>query len=100
MGLLSHQMPESYLPKLTTYSDFVTANNLGRWSLSTMTQFAKVPNTSLGDVTSTDSLVVLLALVFSMRTLKGILIPFFCSIGVRAARSTHGPDWEKLKENQ
>lgn len=106
MGFLSYDIPapmsDIYFPNLPTYADFVAdqGNNVSAWSLSTMMQFAKLPSTSLSDVTSSDSLLVLFLLVFFLRQLKAYLIPFFCSLGRRAGRNSHGTDWEKENEER
>lgn len=65
-----------------------------------MIQFAKTPSTSLGVVTTKDAMLVLFSLVFLLRRIKGILIPYFCSIGRRVGRSTHGLLWEKNNEER
>jgi len=92
-------MCDTYFPKLETYADFLDQNNLS-FSVSSMVEFAKTSSTSLGDVTSRDSLIVLFFLVLFMRQLKGVLIPFFCSVGRTLGRSTHGAEWENENEER
>lgn len=102
-GWLSHESSEfitDVLPRLGTYSDFVAQNKSSFWNFSSMMQFAMTPSTSLGVVTTKDALVVLLCLVLLMRQIKGILIPYFCSIGRQIGRSTHGLLWEKNNEER
>lgn len=102
-GLLSHESSEfisDVLPRLDTYSDFVAHNKSSFWSFSNVLQFARTPSTSLGVVTTKDSLVVLFGLVLLMRRIKGMLIPYFCSVGRQIGRSTHGLSWEINNEER
>jgi hypothetical protein len=103
---LSHALPSTSLsealPILTTYADFIEQNNglNSYWNFSSMYMFAKMPSTSLGVVTTNDAIVVLLCLVFFMRRVKGLLIPYFCSVGRKLGRSTHGIDWERENDER
>jgi len=102
----SHALPSTSFseafPILTTYADFIEQNNglYSYWNFASMAKFAKMPSTSLGVVTTNDSLVVLLFLVFFMRKVKGVLIPYFCSIGRKLGRSTHGIEWERENDER
>ena len=66
---------------------------------SSMYQYAfETPSTSLGDLTTPTSMLVLCILVFILRAIKGFLLPSFSNMGRRAGRQTHGPEWEQHNE--
>eukprot|EP00529_Nitzschia_sp_RCC80_P020562 CAMPEP_0113492620 /NCGR_PEP_ID=MMETSP0014_2-20120614/28174_1 /TAXON_ID=2857 /ORGANISM="Nitzschia sp." /LENGTH=400 /DNA_ID=CAMNT_0000386465 /DNA_START=18 /DNA_END=1216 /DNA_ORIENTATION=+ /assembly_acc=CAM_ASM_000159 len=104
------------LPPLTTYEEFITAKSSASPSSSssssspsqptipstaaTMWEFVQTPSTTLADLTSGSSLVVLVGLVWLMRRIKATLIPFFSSLGKKAALHTHGEEWCAQPSNQ
>ncbi len=101
-GSFSHEPPylKGFFPKLLSYADFLSEKKgpeASAFDLSAMIEFAKMPSTTLGDVTSNDAMVVLVLLVLIMRQLKAFLIPFFCQKGEDFGRKTHGQKW--VKEN-
>lgn len=85
------------LPPLTSYSDFLQGQPS---STTTLYQFAfETPSTTLADVTSPSSLLMLLILVLILRQIKRILLPYFSGLGRKAAKHTHGKAWEEKPEN-
>lgn len=86
------------LPKLTTYPEFLEQTGSSH-SLRSLAKFAfETPSTTLADVTTPGAMLTLLALVLILRQIKAFLLPLFSSFGRKAARHTHGPDWEKTNE--
>ena len=101
-GWLSYELPPPlstyYTDVLPSYRDFLSISNKEH-SLSNLYKYCFETNsTSLGDVTSSDGLVVLATLILLMRQIKSVAIPYSCDFGRRMGRSTHGAEWEK--ENQ
>ncbi len=101
-GSFSHDPPylKDFFPKLLSYSEFLSEKkgpDASVFDLSAMVEFAKMPSTTLGDVTSNDAMMVLVLLVLFMRQLKALLIPFFCQKGKDIGRKTHGQQW--IEEN-
>jgi len=87
--------PSQYLPELTSYHSFLAQNKLDQ-SLSSLYTFAfETPTTSLGVLTTKDSLVMLSLLVLIIRQIKAVLLPKFCDIGRNIGKSTHGSEWEQ-----
>ena len=103
IGWLSHEVPEpvyKIFPKLLSYQDYLQQTN-SQLGLSSLYTFAfKTSSTTLGDVTSSDALLVLMVLVLILRKLKKALNPLFCSIGRTLARKRHGLEWEKQNEEK
>jgi len=95
-GLLSHDLPpqlSEFAKNPISYADFIAENKLEN-NISNLRTFAfDTPSTSLGVLTSNDSLVVLFLLVLILRRIKSIAIPSFSSIGTSLAKSSHGPEW-------
>mmetsp|Transcript_1619 Transcript_1619/g.2219 ORF Transcript_1619/g.2219 Transcript_1619/m.2219 type:complete len:407 (+) Transcript_1619:88-1308(+) len=88
-----------YIPDLTSYQEYVAGNELVYLSSSSLYSFAfETESTTIGDVTSPASMIVLVVLVLILRTIKSIVLPFFSSIGRRVGRHTHGAEWEKKNE--
>jgi len=86
--------PGQFLPDLPSYSTFLSENNLNH-GLSSLYTFAfRTPTTSLGSLTTKDSLIVLTLLVITIRHIKAVLLPTFCNFGRKVGISTHGPQWE------
>lgn len=80
--------------ELLSYSSFLSKNNLDH-GLSSLYTFAfRTPTTSLGSLTTKDSLIVLTLLVITIRHIKAVLLPTFCNFGRNVGISTHGPQWE------
>jgi TLC domain len=52
-------------------------------------------STTLADLTNPEAIVILLVLVWLLRRVKAILLPWFSTLGRKAARVTHGPQWEQ-----
>jgi len=92
-GCLSHA-PESNYQQYDdpiSYQSFLAQNKLEQnsFSLSSLYTFAfETSTTSLGVLTSKDSLVMLTLLVITIRQIKAVLLPTFCNIGRTAGRST------------
>lgn len=57
-------------------------------------------STSLGVLTTPTACLTLLLFTWMIRTVKSLLQPYFLTLGRSAARSTHGPDWERSPTNQ
>jgi hypothetical protein len=55
----------------------------------------KTDSTTLSDLTNREAIVILLVLVCLLRRVKAILLPWFSTLGRKAARVTHGPQWEQ-----
>jgi ceramide synthetase len=87
-----------YFKDLPSYSDVLSEANEDQ-SFSNLYKYCfETSSTSLGDVTSSNGLVVLATLVFLIRQIKSVAIPSFRDVGRRMGRTTHGVEWEK--ENQ
>ena len=85
------------LPPLTSYTDF---RNGETPSFASLYQFAfETPTTTLADLTSPSSLLMLIALLFMLRLIKRLLLPYFSECGRTAARRSHGTTWEQKPEN-
>jgi hypothetical protein len=84
------------IPPMLTYSDFL-GNRESNLSLLKEYLF-QTPSTALADLTTPTAVMVLVILIVLFRSLKSILLPFFSSLGRRAGRVTHGPDWEASNE--
>lgn len=96
----NNRLPPIYdsLPKLLDFSDFRKRENLPI-SVESLYRYAfQTKTTALGDLTSGDAVVALICLVIILRMIKSVLIPFFCDIGRKVGRRTHGPDWEVENE--
>jgi len=96
-GCLSNSPPKQIFEQYNdhiSYHTFLTQNHLDQ-SLSSLYTFAfRTPTTSLGILTSKDSIAALIILVLTIRHIKAVLLPIFCNIGRNISISTHGPDWE------
>ena len=93
-----HTSVFTLFPDMMTYQEFLESTNSSS-SWSTLKQYAfETPSTSLADMMSLSSMCVLFVLVLLMRRLKAALIPFFSQLGRKAARHTHGKEWEKANE--
>lgn len=76
-----------------------TSAPLSPYSLSLLKQYAfETPSTSLSDLTTPTSILVLIVLVWFIRRLKSVLMPMFSRFGRKAGRATHGKDWEQKNE--
>jgi hypothetical protein len=104
-----NKIPQSVFtlfPNMMTYQEFLelqrsssSSSSTSPFSWTLLKQFAfETPSTSLADLTSWNSILVLIVLVWLMRRLKATLIPFFSQIGRTAGRHTHGKEWEKANE--
>jgi hypothetical protein len=95
-----------YLPRLLSYQDFVEqqqqlsgSTTATYWSLQSLYQYAfETESTALGNLGTPTAFLVLIVMVLLMRALKSVVLPFFSSLGRRAGRQTHGPDWEAANE--
>jgi TLC domain len=82
----------------TTTSSTTTTTT--RSTMQSLYTFAfETSDTSLGNLTTADALIVLLLLVLILRRIKSICLPIFSSYGRRVARRAHGVDWEHEVEN-
>jgi hypothetical protein len=90
----------SLIPPLLTYQEYLQQTpGSAPYSWNSLQTFAfETPSTSLADLTTRSSILVLFVLVVVLRRIKAVLLPTFCQMGTRAARVTHGKDW--LKDNQ
>jgi hypothetical protein len=92
----------SLIPPLLTYQEYLQqtpASTAVPYSWNSLQTFAfETPSTSLADLTSSSSILVLCILVIVLRRVKAVLMPLFSQMGTRAARVTHGKEW--LKDNQ
>ena len=52
-------------------------------------------STTLADLTTPSSIIALIILVVLLRRIKAVLLPWFSSLGRKAARHTHGLQWEQ-----
>ncbi len=77
-GLLSHDLPpqlSEFAPNLVSYADYLSGNKLDN-NLTNLRAFAfDTPSTSLGVLTSRDSMVVLFVLVLILRQIKSLALP-------------------------
>lgn len=89
-----------HLPRLLTYPDFVKQQSSSSYgSVQSLYQYAfETESTSLGNLGTPTSALVLLVLVLLIRTVKSILLPTFSKLGRQAGRRTHGPDWEAANQ--
>ena len=55
-------------------------------------------STTLADLTTPSSIIALIVLVVLLRRVKATLLPWFSSLGRRAARVTHGTQWEQQNQ--
>jgi len=95
-GCLSSNLARANFERyeLLSYRTFLTQDNLDH-GLSSLYTFAfRTPTTSLGILTTKDSLIVLTVLVITVRHIKAVLLPIFCNFGREVGISTHGPQWE------
>ncbi len=102
-GWLSHELPRPLsgtLPPLLTYNDYLQSTK-SDFGPSSMYKFAfQTSDTSLGDLLTYDSMIVLFCLVLILRRVKKTLNPMFCNIGRTLGRKTHGEEWEKDNEEK
>jgi len=80
--------------ELLSYRAFLSKNNLNHGLSSLYTFACRTPTTSLGCLTTKDSLIVLTLLVITIRHIKAVSLPIFCNFGRNVGISTHGPQWE------
>ena len=104
-GWLSHDSPapiSTVLPDLLTFKEYLQSTNVKNGhNLSSVYKFAfQTSNTSLGALTTVDSMVVLFFIVLLLRKVKRTLNPLFSSVGRTIARTTHGVEWEKENEEK
>jgi len=85
-------------PSMLSYNDYLVQSSQGVGWASAFSYAFETPSTSLGDLTTVTSIVVLLILVCLLRLIKGILLPIFSSIGREIGRKTHGKGWELQNE--
>lgn len=87
------------LPPLTTYQEFSDNFQQQQEQLeppstwATLSAFAATPSTTLADLTSGSALIAMIGLVWMMRRMKVVVIPFFSKLGRQAALRTHGAEW-------
>lgn len=65
-----------------------------RYALPSLRPYAFQTPTSLADLTTYTSIGTLTLLVYLLRFAKSVAIPYFSNVGRKAARLTHGPQWE------
>jgi hypothetical protein len=97
-----------YLPRLLSYQDFVeqqqqlagvSGSAALPYSFQSLYQYAfETESTALGNLGTPTAFLVLIGLVLILRAIKSVVLPFFSSLGRRAGRQTHGPDWEAANE--
>lgn len=91
-------------PPLLSYAEYLRssgADSPSSWSPRTLFDYAfGTDSTRLGDLTSYESMAVLLVAVLALRSLKARSIPRFSEWGRRAGRATHGPEWERGNEDR
>jgi hypothetical protein len=98
-----------YLPRLLSYQDFVKqqgqlagasgAASALPYSFQSLYQYAfETESTALGNLGTPTAFLVLIVLVLILRAIKSVVLPFFSSLGRRAGRKTHGPNWEAANE--
>jgi hypothetical protein len=101
---LSYRVPSisENVPKFMDYSEFVQQQPDGAaapYSFASLYQFAfETPSTALSLLTTPEAAFVLCLLVLLIRVIKSFLLPFFRSVGRKAARKSQGEKWEA--ENQ
>jgi hypothetical protein len=89
---------KNLMPPLLTYPEYLQGTGSNH-SWNGLKTFAfETPSTTLADLTTPSALVVLFLLVILLRGIKAILLPLFSAMGRRAARHTHGKQWEKENE--
>ena len=94
------QPVKDLMPPLLTYGEYLQGSSRSP-SWNSLKEFAlETPSTCLADVTTPSSMLVLLALVVILRGIKAVLIPLFSSMGRKAARHTHGKQWEQANETR
>jgi hypothetical protein len=92
----------NHTPDLLTYADFrqsevadgeswLTWDSVYRYAFET-------PSTSLGILSTPTSLAVLSIIILALRQIKSVLLPYFSSVGRKAATHTHGEIWVKTNE--
>jgi hypothetical protein len=88
------------MPSLLTYEEYLKGNN-GSIGWESLYKFTfETTSTSLADLTSPSAICVLALLVCILRRIKGVLLPWFSSLGRRAAIVTHGKEWLEHSNNQ
>jgi hypothetical protein len=97
-----------YLPRLLSYEDFLeqqgqlaqaSGSGVLPYSFQSLYQYAfETESTALGNLGTPAAFLVLIGLILILRAIKSVLLPFFSSLGRRAGRQTHGPDWEAANE--
>lgn len=86
------------LTPMMTFQEFLDGRNS---TLSLVKEFLfDTPSTALADLTTPTAVMVLVVLILLLKIIKSILLPFFSSIGRRAGRMTHGPQWEAQNETR
>lgn len=98
----------SILPPLLTYQDFCNQQATGAgakafscYSWQSLYQYMFETNsTALGDLTTPTALLFLVFLVVIIRCVKSVIMPIFRSIGRKAGRRAHGPDWEANNQDR
>lgn len=101
-GWLSYKVPTvtDTWTAFPTYADHLSTTGETASIQSAFAYAFLTPSTALGDLTNPTATAVLLVLVFLLRLLKSVLLPYFSSIGRRAGRRTHGVEWEKANEER
>mmetsp|Transcript_11281 Transcript_11281/g.31210 ORF Transcript_11281/g.31210 Transcript_11281/m.31210 type:complete len:423 (-) Transcript_11281:1207-2475(-) len=87
-------------PVLLSFQEYLEVNGL-QPSLQSMMDYAfRTPSTALGDLTTPTAFGVLLLTMLVMRLVKKTTIPYFSTLGRKAARLTHGPEWEAQNDTR
>lgn len=101
---VSHKMektPNEVLPDLLSYQDFLETDSEPPFSWASIQRFVfGTSSTSLASVLSLPSLLALVILVLLLRFIKAQSMPRFSNMARNYCRKTHGPSWEKKKENE
>ena len=92
--------PDDYMPPLLTYNEYLQQNHRVNGWESLYKYAFETPSTSLANLTSFSSMIVLLVLVLTLRRVKAIILPRFSSLGRRAAIASHGKKWLQEESNQ
>lgn len=94
--------PMDVMPDLLPYKEYMNMNmnTTNYYDISSMYSFAfETKSTTLCDVTSPLSILILLVLIMSLRFLKSkLLVPSFTSLGRKLGRMQHGLEWEHNNE--
>lgn len=95
----------AHVPPMLTYHDFLSQQPVAMrdgsaWGRNLYTFCAHTSSTSLGNLATPAAWLVLVALIFLLRTVKKFLLPRFSAWGRVAGRRTHGVAWEARNEER